>query len=179
LEEVTIGLIALAPPLTWEVVYQAYGPQVARWAARLAGPSEDVEDLVHEVFLVVEARLPTFVGTDALPSWLFRITHNVVRRERRKQRIRRWLLGPTPEEVAPADPRPDPLAQVMERQEVARLYQAMEHLKEPARTVLILHELEGLSAAEISGLTGIAPGTIWVQLHRARQRLAKILEETP
>lgn len=172
-----VASLALAPPLTLEGVYAAYGRTVARWAARLAGPTEDIDDLVHEVFLVVQARLPTFVGVDGLPSWLFRITHNVVRRERRKQRLRRWLLGPDPVEVAPIDPAAGPCERVIEAQEIARLYRALDRLKEPSRLVVILHELEGLSAQEISQLTGISPGTIWVQLHRARTKLAQWIEE--
>jgi len=43
-----------------ETLYRTHAPTVARWVARLAGPLVDVDDLVHEIFLVVRRRLPEF-----------------------------------------------------------------------------------------------------------------------
>jgi RNA polymerase sigma-70 factor, ECF subfamily len=174
---VPVGLVLGASPLTLEAVYRAHAPKVARWAARLAGPSEDVEDLVHEVFLVVEQKLPGFSGEAHVSTWLYRITANVVRAQRRKQRLRRWLLGPDPEAVAPADPRPSLEVTTDAKAALSRVYRALDRLKERDRTLLILHQLEGLDAQAISELTGTKPGTIWVQLHRARAALERAYEE--
>ena len=46
--------------LTLEGLYRAHAPLVARWAAHLGGPSVDVEDVVHEIFIIVRRRLPEF-----------------------------------------------------------------------------------------------------------------------
>lgn len=154
----------------WEAVYRAHAAAVARWAARLAGPTEDVEDLVHEVFLVVQARLPSFRGEGKLTTWLYRITVNVVRHQRRKNRLRRWLgLAPLvePEALGPA-----PDEQVAARQALRRVYVALEGLSERERRVLILHELEGLTGPEIAELEGVTPSAVWVRLHRARKHFA-------
>jgi RNA polymerase sigma-70 factor (ECF subfamily) len=44
-----------------------------------------------------------------------------------------------------------------------------------ARTVFVLHDVEGYSHDEIARLTGLAPGTIRTQLHRARKHLMRLL----
>lgn len=160
----------VAAPGDWEAVYRAHAPAVARWAARLAGPAEDVEDLVQEVFLVVQARLPGFRGEGKLTTWLYRITVNVVRGQRRRNRLRRWLgLAPAEEPEAPGLA---PDEQAAARQGLATVYRALEALSERDRRVLILHELEGLTGPEIAELEAITPSAVWVRLHRARKRFA-------
>src|ERR1700722_10991111 len=78
------------PPLRTEEVYRKYYEQVARWAAKLGGPRLDVEETVQEVFTIVHQRIGHFEGT-ALPTWLYRITENVVHVKKRRERWRRWL----------------------------------------------------------------------------------------
>lgn len=158
-------------PLDWETVYRRHGPDVARWAARLAGPGEDVDDLLHEVFLVVQAKIGEFRGDARLTTWLYRITVNVVRHQRRRQRWRRWL-GQVPDHP---DPAAGPAETAEARQALDLVYRALEDLREPDRRVLILHQLEGLTGPEIAELEGIAPSSVWVRLHRARKRFAAAL----
>src|SRR5438067_1040427 len=76
-----------------EGLYRAHGQRVARWVQRLAGPSVDVEDLVHEVFLIVQRKLGGFRGEAKVTTWLYRITEHVVRHHRRRERVRRWFGG--------------------------------------------------------------------------------------
>jgi DNA-directed RNA polymerase specialized sigma24 family protein len=74
-------------------LYDRYAPQVERWARRLAGPTFDAEDLVHDIFLVVLRRHREFRGEAKIATWLFRITAQVVRWRRRNNTLRRWLWG--------------------------------------------------------------------------------------
>jgi RNA polymerase sigma-70 factor (ECF subfamily) len=167
-----------APPLELGAVYRQHAQRVARWSARLGGPSLDVEDTVQEVFLVVQRLLPEFRGDAELTTWLYRITENVVRHRRRKERIRRWLGG-SADEVAGrlASSRPTP-AEDVERRDAERLvYAALDGMKHKYRTVIILFELEGLAGEEVAELVGAKVDTVWVWLHRARAQLAERLEK--
>src|SRR6516162_319680 len=74
-------------------LYRAHVRQVARWAARLGGPTLEVEEVVHEVFEIAHRRLPVFRGESTAATWLFGITERVVRHRRRRARWRRWLAG--------------------------------------------------------------------------------------
>lgn len=170
---------AATTPLELGAVYRAYAPRVARWAARLGGPTLDAEDTLQEVFLVVQRRLREFRGEAELSTWLFRITENVVRGRLRRERVRRWLGG-SAEEVAGAlpDGLPSP-AEALERgQAAARVYRILDGMNHNYRTALTLFELEGMSGEQIAALTGTSVDAVWVRLHRARaqflERMTKL-----
>jgi len=157
-------------------LYTRYASDVKRWARRLAGPTADLEDLLHDVFVVALRRSFTFRGDANVKTWLFRITHHVVRGRGRRSLIRRMLFGRHRAEIevtAPAAPTPH---EEMERRERhVRLYRALDQLPDVYRTALILYEIEGLPGEEVAELLGISLGTLWVRLHRGRTKLLAIL----
>jgi RNA polymerase sigma-70 factor, ECF subfamily len=153
-------------------IYREHAEQVSRWARRLLGPHGDVEDVLHEVFLIVHRRLPEWRGEAKMGTWLYAITVRVVQDHRRRQRwspwlrLRRWL-------EADAEPPPTPLQALETRRSLELTYRLMDTLPESERSALILFELEGLSGEQIAAITGEAVGTIWVRLHRARARFRR------
>ncbi len=158
-------------------LYRAHGPQVARWAARLAGPSLDAEDITQEVFLIAQRLLPGFRGEAAITTWLYRITANVVRHRRRRERIYRWFHLGEERAAEVAATGPTPFEELEKRRATALVYRALDGLAERERTVLILFELEGLSGEEIAELMGARHTTLRVWLHRARARFAARLKQ--
>jgi RNA polymerase sigma-70 factor (ECF subfamily) len=157
-----------------DALYSQHVAKVKRWARRLAGPSADLEDLVHDVFLVALRRQAQFRGEAQLDTWLFGITQRVVWTKRRKHRLRQWLFGQHQHTLVPPDPR-TPQHEVERREDNIRLYRALDRLPDAYRTTLILYELEELAGEEVARLTGVPIGTVWVRLHRGRERLVQIL----
>jgi RNA polymerase sigma-70 factor (ECF subfamily) len=155
-----------------ETVYRAYAPTVARWAAKLAGPLVDVDDLVHEVFLVVRRRMPEFRGDAKITTWLYRITERVAQKGRRKDRFRRWFSHARQLEIerTMASPHLTPVDEFERRESTEAVYRILDRLPGKYRNVLVLFELEELSGEEIATLTGLKLATVWVHLHRARAR---------
>ncbi len=169
-------------PLTVESLYRAHARTVARWSRRLLGPTADYEDVVHEVFLVVERRLPEFRGDAAITTWLYEITVRVVQNARKRARRWSWLTGRghhrddgASVEAIPGPSR-DPQLDLEAREQTQLLYRLLDELGESYRTLLILFELEGMSGAEISEITGLSLGTIWVRLSRARRKFLERLQ---
>lgn len=166
----------LGAPASTEVpslaeVYRLHAPAVARWATRLSGRSQDTGDLVQDVFLVVQRRLSSFrPGQASLTTWLFLITENVVRNHRRRTRLRGWIFGDRPPALERADEGRTPAEHLEWQRDVRRVYQVLDRLRESDRTLLVLFELEGYSGQQAAELLGLKPETIWVRLHRARQR---------
>jgi len=181
-----------------EAVYRRYGARVSRWAARLAGPGLDLEDIVHDVFLVVLRRLNEFRWDARLSTWLHEITIHVVQAHRRKRRLRTWLWpfartggGPADGEPAPlagrdlaradarnleehlADERLSPLESAERRQAAALLYHFLDELSEKHRTAVVLFELEGLPCQEIASLTGTSVANVWARVSRGREQLIR------
>ena len=166
---------APARALNAATLYREYGPTVERWALRLGGPSCDGEDAVQEVFTIVHKQLPKFRGDSKVSTWLFGITENVVNHQRRrKQRLAgiRRLLGSNASDAAAQLGRTQgqPLESLERREANARVYAALDRVKEPYRSALILFEIEELSGQEIAELKGVQIATVWVWLHRARAK---------
>jgi RNA polymerase sigma-70 factor (ECF subfamily) len=161
-------------PPSMEEIYRLHSKRVARWVARLGGSRVDLEDLVQEVFVTAQQRLPSFRGEGQLKTWLYGISANIVRHDRRRQRWRRWL-GLDWEREAERLPAPAPLApeQIEKRQADRHVYEILDGLSERHRTVLILFEIEEVPGEQIANLLGIRPANLWVLLHRAREAFLK------
>jgi RNA polymerase sigma-70 factor (ECF subfamily) len=171
-----VAMSAPAPrPLSLGDVYADHAARVGGWAARLAGPHLDPEDLVHDVFLIVRDKLADFRGDAKLTTWLYRITLNVVRDRRRRERrhwLRRLLFGA---QASHAEVR-TPYDSSAQREATEQIYTALDALPERDRTLLVLFELEGLSGEAIAEILDVREATVWVQLHRARAKLRAQLE---
>ena len=160
-----------------DTIYERHVSTVARWARRLGGPAIDVEDVVQDVFMVALRRPTEFQGETGVRTWLFRITNNIVRSRRRRDRVRRWLsrlYGPSAEEAIPPA---TPLESAERREAAARVHAALNDIPDIYRTAIILYELEGLPCEEVATLVGVDVGTIWVRLHRGRGKLLSALAE--
>jgi RNA polymerase sigma-70 factor (ECF subfamily) len=156
--------------LDLETVYRQHAETVSRWIKRLWGP-RDAQDLLHEVFLVVQRRLPDFRGESALATWLYSITVRVVVDRRKKEKWRRLLWRRAEGEIeADQSPVETPLGAALREQATRSVYSILDIMSERDRTLLILFELEGLSARRIAHILDIAENSVWVGLHRARAR---------
>jgi RNA polymerase sigma-70 factor (ECF subfamily) len=172
-------VLATEAPTTaeeWSVdaVYRAHVADVTRWAARLGGPRVELEDVVQEVFVVVQKQLPDYRGEARMTTWLYRITENVVRHQRRRGLFARWLGLGTRELVSP-DRSPSERVESHEAYEL--VYRALDGMSERYRTAIILFEIEDLSGEEVAERMGIKLANLWVILHRARAELVRQLRE--
>jgi RNA polymerase sigma-70 factor (ECF subfamily) len=170
------GLVAHAgaePELDLEGLYRQHGERVSRWVKRFWG-ERDAEDVLHEVFMVVQRRLPDFRGESALTTWLYSITVRVVTARRRKERLRRLLFARAVTELeverAPAE---TPLGSALRGQAATTVYAVLDDLSERDRALLIMFELEGSPIHQIMAVLSISENNAWVSLHRARARFRK------
>src|ERR1700712_3579690 len=137
-----------ALPLQVAAVYEAHVEFVWRTARRLGTQEQHLDDVVQEVFIVVQRRLADFEGRSALRTWLFGITRRVVRASMRRVARRGETALTEPAELA------DPSAQSAESQlvelEGSRLLHALlAELDDDKREVFVLSELEEMSGPEI------------------------------
>lgn len=170
-----------AQPASLEEIYRAHAAAVSRWAERLAGPGVDLEDVVHDVFLVVQRRLPEFRGDAKVTTWLYEITIRVVQARRRTLRFRRflWPFGAGGDEAGPAQALvdgPTALDAIERSQATALLYRFLDDLDDKYRTAVILSELEGLPCERIAALTGTSVANVWARVSRGRAKLGAAFE---
>ena len=148
-------------------VHDRHAPRLHRLAANLAaGSSIDSQDLVQEMWMRAVARLPSFEWRSSLVTWLSGILVNLFRESQRSDR-RMPLVELGDEETEWPAP-PDPT----DRLELER---AVASLAPGARTVLVLHDVEGYTHEEIAEFLSISAGTSKSQLCRARRAVISFL----
>jgi len=154
----------------FETLYRTHVGRVYAVCLRMVADERRAAELTQDTFVRAWQHLDSFRGDSAFSSWLYRVTVNVVLVALRSRRRRRARLEPTDDwtRIDKAGPRPA-------ADEALDLEQAIATLPTQARTVLVLHDLEGYRHKEIATLMGIAPGTSKAHLHRARQLLKRFL----
>ncbi len=143
------------------------------------GDSSRAEQATQDAFVRAWEKLSSFRGESRFSTWMHRLTVNVVLGEHRL--LRRWVTfedevqsGVDGQDGVDGMDAIEPLRQedIGSRIDLER---ALAKLPKGARTVLMLHDIEGYQHDEISALTGIAIGTSKAQLHRARRLLQAML----
>jgi RNA polymerase sigma-70 factor (ECF subfamily) len=153
----------------FELLYRANAPTIYRLCRRMVGDDTAARELLQDVFVRAWERLPTFQGQSALGTWLHRLAVNVVLNHLRG--ARRDALRLTDES---ADIATRPIAGQIDAR--IDLDDAIARLPTGARTVFLLHDVEGYTHEEIAEQTGIAPGTARAHLCHARRALMKLLD---
>lgn len=142
---------------------------------------ETALDLSQEAWIKAWQRLGGFEGGSSFTTWMTRITINVcLDHLRRNQRHR---VEPLPDQADEPEAFDRLLPAVwtnptegLERRELrARIDTALAKLTEAHRTVIVLHEFEGMEYKEIAKAVGISVGTVMSRLFYARRRMAGLL----
>jgi RNA polymerase sigma-70 factor (ECF subfamily) len=168
-----------------ERLLETYGDRVYRLALRITGNEQDAEEVVQDAFWSVLREIDTFRGESLLGSWIYRITANAAYQKLRRTAHRRDEISL--DQVLPilddghhhGDPSGDWSAQIddpalqSELRDV--LASAIDELPANHRAVIVLHDVEGLSMAEVADVLGITVASAKVRAHRARLRLRQRL----
>ncbi len=158
------GLVAAARAggePAFERLYRRYAPLVHGLLIARVPPSA-VDDLVQEVFLTVFRRLGSLREDAAFPGWLCAIARTRAADFHRGEPVTVEL----PDDVtSPAEPPTEALA----------VLQIIRRLPEAYRETLVLRLVEGMTGPEIADRTGLAPGSVRVNLHRGMALLRAAL----
>lgn len=136
---------------------------------RLGVREADLEDVAHEVFLRVHRRFADYDTKRPIRPWLFGFAARVAADYRKLARHRREVWSESDEAVDPAPLADEQLAALDARALVARGLEALDLDK---RTVFIAHDLDGLTAQEISETLELPLFTVYSRLRVARERFA-------
>jgi RNA polymerase sigma-70 factor, ECF subfamily len=153
------------------------------------------EEVVQEAWLTMLRSLDRFEGRSSFRTWLLGIVVNLARSraraERRSIQMPAEADGPVvdPARFLPADharwphhwavepvPWPTPEEDLLAGETRAVILETIESLPATQREVLVLRDLEGLSAAEVRNVLGLSDTNQRVLLHRARTRVRVAME---
>ena len=139
-------------------------------------------DLSQEAWVKAWQRLHQFQGDSSFATWMTRIVINLCLDQIRRQKKQRAESIEQIEEEAGGVERQMAVEHVnptegLEKEELRRrIDEAMGKLTEAHRTVLVLHEFQGLEYKEIARKMGISIGTVMSRLFYARRRMATLLQ---
>jgi len=142
---------------------------------------EEAVDLSQEAWVKAWQRLHQFHGESSFATWMTRIVINLCLDQIRRQKKMRAESIEQLEEDAGGVERQMPVEYInptegLEKSELRkRIDEAMSKLTDAHRTVLVLHEFEGMQYKEIADRIGISIGTVMSRLFYARRRLASLL----
>jgi RNA polymerase sigma-70 factor (ECF subfamily) len=157
-------------PQAFAQLYRRHVPRIHAVCLRLTADPRRAEDLTQTAFIQAWQKLPLFRGESSFLSWLHRLAVNIVLMDFRSTRRREARVVGTEDPAAlETPPRPLPAGVRLD------LEAAIAALPPQARTVFVLHDVEGYTHEEIAGLMELQTGTTKAQLHRARQLLQEAL----
>ena len=157
--------------LTLADVYRQQLDFVVRTTRHLGVPEPQVEDVVHDVFLVVHRRLSEYDGRAPLRAWLYGITRRVVLHHKRA------FSRAKAREVHVPVPRPSPGAEetIARHQAAQAVRTCLADLDDDQRMVFVLADIEGLSAPEIATAQRIKLNTVYSRLRLGRKKIERAL----
>lgn len=151
------------------VLWNQHSPHVDAVVRRLAGDSDLAEDIAQEVWIQIFRALPSWRGDAKFSTWVHRVainrTLNALRRTRRLASIEVGIEDDSA--VVEQDAEQQMLAQ--------NIQDAANQLSPGARTVFLLHDVEGYTHEEIANELGITSGGSKSQLFKARAKLRRLL----
>ncbi len=163
-----------------ERLIDRYQARVYRFSLKLCRDPGDAEDVLQETLLALARGVRDFRGASSLSTWLYAVTRSYCIKKRRRSKF-------APQEVpldvsegsaaahlpSPERPPDDALAgKQLER----ALETAIGGLEPMYREVLLLRDVEGLTAPEVAEILEVTPQAVKSRLHRARVAVRGALE---
>jgi RNA polymerase sigma-70 factor (ECF subfamily) len=156
-----------------EALLERHEAQVYRFGMRMCRDPEDARDVLQETLLSAARGLRDFRGAASLSTWLYTIARSFCIKQRRRSKF-------APDEARPidsdelaagrqlADPAPSPAEALAGKQVEHVLELAIRSLEPLYREVLVLRDVEGLTAPEVAEVLGVSVQAVKSRLHRAR-----------
>lgn len=160
-----------------EALIAKYTPSVYRFGMRMCRDPEDAKDVLQDTLLAAARGLRDFRGGSSLATWFYTVARSFCIKKRRKSKDAPPTTEPLDEgarEIPAHEAPPDEAAAGHELAHV--LDQALAKLDPAHREVLVLRDVEGLTAPEVAEVLGVSTDAVKSRLHRARSALRSLME---
>jgi RNA polymerase sigma-70 factor (ECF subfamily) len=174
-DDLLIQRIARGDPEACDAFVRKYQARLTRLAARLLGWSQDVDDVVQESFVAAILGASRFRQQASVETWLIRITLNQCRTHRRRSRLgldrllRLRQRLPRQKLADAAD------GATLDSEIREKVREAVGRLPARDRELIVLRYLEQMDVDELAEVLNLKRNAVEVRLHRARERLRKLL----
>jgi RNA polymerase sigma-70 factor (ECF subfamily) len=153
-----------------EKLLERHQAQIYRFGMKMCGDPEDAKDVLQDTLLSVARNVRDFRGSSSISTWLYTVARSFCVKKRRKSKFAPKEVAVSLESAAEhaADPGMAPDESLASKQVEQALEEAIAALQPMYREVLLLRDVEGLTAAEVARVTGASVQAVKSRLHRAR-----------
>jgi RNA polymerase sigma-70 factor (ECF subfamily) len=155
------------PVPSFQELCTRYFDFVWKCARALGSRADEIDDVVQDVFLVVQRRHTDLKEERLARSWIYSITRRVVSSQRRRRRERDSRAAPDVDSLT--SPGQSPLAAAEHQLELRALSTLLDGLDERKRAVFVLSEILEMSGREIAETIGVPMNTVYSRLRAARE----------
>lgn len=155
-----------------EALLARHQARIYRFGLKLCRDPDAAQDVVQDTLLAVARTVREFRGASSVSTWLYTIARSFCIKHRRRSKF-----APHPETsiddvgadaAALVDPGRSPAEALASREVEQAVEEAIAALEPGAREVLVLRDIEGLTAPEVAEITGLTVQAVKSRLHRAR-----------
>jgi len=151
-------------------LYKLYSKSMYNLALRMTGNQNEAEDILQDAFIKAFREVRKLKNEKAFGGWLRRIVVNLCVDSTRKKKL-------VFVEVEKLKDQHDEEDGVEESMDPGLIHTMIKKLPDGAREILVMRALEGYKHAEIGEQLGISESTAKTQYFRAKQLLAKMLND--
>jgi RNA polymerase sigma-70 factor (ECF subfamily) len=149
-------------------------PSDQRFGLRMCKNLPDAEDVLQDTLLSIATHLGEFEGRSSLSSWAFALARSACARRKRGLKNQPHVSdGDAPD---PRDLAANPEDRASDRELAEALTRALDGLSEEYREVILLRDVEGLTAPDAAAALGVSVDALKSRLHRARESLRMSLK---
>jgi RNA polymerase sigma-70 factor (ECF subfamily) len=177
-DEEVVGRVLAGETALFEILMRRYNQRLYRVSRGILRDDSEAEDVMQDAYVRAYEHLRQFAGRAAFATWLTRIAiHEALARKRRRGRLDELDALPANGEsmAIMKSSEPSPEAGTATAEARVLLEQAIDHLPEAYRTVVMLREVEEMSVAETAESLGVTDAVVKTRLHRAHAMLRKDL----
>lgn len=163
-----------------DALIQRHERRVYRFGLKMCGDPEDAKDVLQETLLAMAKNLREFRGASSVSTWLYTIARSFCSKRRRRSKFAPALEQSLDSEVSAevlglSDPGRDPEEEAAARELSRTLDAAIRSLEPGYREVLLLRDVEGLTAPEVAEILGLGVEAVKSRLHRARRAVRELV----
>lgn len=178
-DEMLVTRVLAGDTESFGVLVERYDSKLQRYGKRFLARTEDIEDIVQDVFIKAYQNLQSFDPEQRFSPWIYRIAHNafvdLLKKKSRNPLVRFGLEFDT---LIPHSSYEDPIARERDQAEVRKeLDAALTGIPSGYAEILTLYYFEELSYKDISEVLRVPMGTVGIRLSRARAALKKSFEK--
>lgn len=159
---------------SFEDVAETLSVPLQRYLERMVGNRATADDLLQETLLRIAGGLPSFEGRSSIKTWAFTIATRVASDHFRRPDMRARIVDmDRVSEIPDTDLGSEGRMVIDEMNSCVR--EVIDSLPADYRAALVLHDLQGLTAADTAEACGCSLATAKIRIHRARARLRDAL----